>query len=83
MQNPFDRDRDLDTDKDLGTRGAENKAGGTMDKVTGKVEEVAGDLTGNEKWQAEGKAKEMKGGVKQGLGTAEDRVDQAADDLTH
>lgn len=82
MKNPFDRDNDVDTDKDLGTRGAENQAGGTMDKVTGKAQEVAGDLTGNEKWQAEGKAKEMKGGVKQGLGTAEDRLDQAAEDLT-
>jgi uncharacterized protein YjbJ (UPF0337 family) len=80
VSNPFDHDHD--DDKDLGTRGAENKAGGTMDKVTGKAQEVAGDLTGNEKWQAEGQAKQMKGKMKEGLGTAEDRLDQAADDLT-
>ncbi len=85
MKNPFDRDhdRDHDHDEDLGTKGAEHKVGGTMDKVTGKVEEVAGDLTGNDRMQAEGKAKQMKGGLKKGLGTAEDRLDQATDDLTH
>lgn len=82
MKNPFDRDHDTDSGPDLGTQGTEHKASGAMDKVAGKAEEVAGDLTGNEKWQAEGKAKEMKGSVKQGLGTAEDRVDQAAEDLT-
>jgi uncharacterized protein YjbJ (UPF0337 family) len=85
--NPFDRDRDRDydrdDDRDLGTRGAENKAGGTMDKVTGKVEEVAGDLTGNDRMQAEGRAKQMKGDLKHGLGEAQDRLDDAADDLTH
>jgi uncharacterized protein YjbJ (UPF0337 family) len=76
MSNPFERDRDYDHyDKDLGTCGTENKAGGTMDKVTGKVEEVAGDLTGNERLKAKDEAK-------RGVGEAENRVDNAAGDLT-
>jgi len=40
---------------------AENKA----EELKGKAKEAVGDATGNEQWQAEGKAEQAKGSLKQ------------------
>src|SRR5690242_20418306 len=47
MNDDMDRDynTDLDTDRDLDKRGAKDQGKGTMDKVSGKVQEGWGKLT--------------------------------------
>lgn len=67
-----DNMRDERADADLKERGAKNNAKGGMDKLTGKVQEAAGKLTGNDNMEAKGKMKQMKGGAERGLGNAED-----------
>ncbi len=47
---------------------------GTMDKVTGKVKEVAGKVTGDKRTESEGKADQVKGDVK----NATDNVTESA-----
>lgn len=47
---------------------------GTVDKVTGKIKEVAGKVTGNERLETEGKADQVKGSVK----NVADRVSDSA-----
>ena len=47
---------------------------GTMDKVTGKVKEVAGQVTGDKRLESEGKADQVKGSVK----NATDNVTESA-----
>ncbi|HEV2405371.1 MAG TPA: CsbD family protein [Ktedonobacterales bacterium] len=64
--------RDERADADLKERGAKNNAKGGVNKLTGKVQEAAGNLTGNDSMAAKGKMKQMKGGAQQGLGNAED-----------
>ena len=64
--------RDERADADLKERSAKNTGKGSMDKLTGKVQEAAGKLTGNEGMEAKGKMKQMKGGAERGLGNAED-----------
>ena len=56
----------------------EQKAGGMMDEVKGKVKQAAGDLTDNSKLHAEGQVDEAKGKGKQAVGDAR----KALDDLT-
>ncbi|MGH2487794.1 MAG: CsbD family protein, partial [Ktedonobacterales bacterium] len=63
--------RDERADADLKERGAKNNAKGGMDKLTGKVQEAAGNLTGNDSMAAKGKMKQMKGGVEDNMGDAE------------
>lgn len=52
---------------------------GAGDKVAGSVEETIGDLTGNEQAQAEGKAEQVKGDLRQGLADAKDKVNDLID----
>ena len=47
---------------------------GTANKVTGKVEEGLGKLTGDRSQQAKGKAKQIHGSAQQGLANAQDAV---------
>ena len=47
---------------------------GTIDKVTGKVKEVAGQVTGDKRLESEGKADQVKGSVK----NATDNVTESA-----
>ncbi len=47
---------------------------GQMDKAKGRIKQAAGDLTGNNRLKAEGKADEFRGAVK-------NKIDQAADKL--
>jgi len=56
---------------------------GEMDKLKGKVKEVAGAATGDEKKQAEGKMEQAKGSAKNAAENvkehAKEHVDKAAD----
>lgn len=71
----YDRDATYDRDRDLGERGAEHQGKGTMDKVSGKVQEGWGKLTHDKSDEIEGKMKQGKGSMEQGLGRAEDELD--------
>lgn len=42
---------------------AENKAKNTADKIVGKVKEVAGEVTNNDRLAAEGRAEQAKGHI--------------------
>lgn len=60
----------------------EDKAKGLKDQVSGKVKEVAGDVTGNEKLEAEGKTEGLLGKAKEALGDAKDAVADKVSDVT-
>lgn len=47
---------------------------GGQNKVVGKVKEMAGKLTGNERLEAEGKAQQVGGTVQGKVGEAKDTV---------
>jgi len=49
------------------------------DKFKGTAKEKAGDLTDNEQAQAEGKADQLKGDLRQGLADAKDKVSDFLD----
>lgn len=50
---------------------------GASQKTVGKIEGVAGDITGNEKLQDEGKKDEVVGGVKETVQDAKDAIGAA------
>lgn len=52
---------------------------GTAKKVGGKVEDLAGDLTGDSKLQADGAVDQVKGAVQAAYGQAKDTVRDYAD----
>ncbi|HEX8032339.1 MAG TPA: CsbD family protein [Ktedonobacterales bacterium] len=70
-----------DDDRDLGQRGDENVGKGGMDKVTGKVQEGWGKLTGDKSTEAEGKMRQVGGSVREGVGNVERNVDDTMDDM--
>ena len=72
-------DRDMDQDRDLGTRGDENEAKGGMKNLGGKVQEGVGKLTGDRSMEAKGKMKQAEGNVQKGVGSTERNVDDALD----
>jgi uncharacterized protein YjbJ (UPF0337 family) len=47
---------------------------GAAKNIGGKIEEAAGNLTGDAKWQAEGKAKQAEGKVQNAVGGIKDAV---------
>ncbi|EKQ19194.1 hypothetical protein LCAUW1_2347 [Lacticaseibacillus paracasei] len=51
------------------------------DKVSGKVKETAGKLTGDESTEAKGKAQQIAGDVKEKLGEAKDKVAEKFNDV--
>lgn len=57
----------------------ENKAKATAKKVEGKVEETAGDLTGNHEAQAKGKAKQAEGDMRNTVEDGKDKVKKMVD----
>lgn len=75
------RDDNYQDDRDLGQRGDENVAKGGLDKVTGKVQEGWGKLTGNPQTEAEGKMRQAGGNVREGVGNAERNLDDSMDDI--
>jgi uncharacterized protein YjbJ (UPF0337 family) len=80
----MDRDDNLPMEpeprKDLGVQGDQDAVKGKLNKMGGKAQEKAGELTSNRSMEAKGKAEQMQGGMRSGLGRAERRVDDALDD---
>lgn len=60
----------------------EDKVKGMKDQATGKVKEVAGNVTGNEELEAKGKAEGLLGKAKEALGDAKDAVAEKVSDVT-
>ncbi len=58
---------------------------GRVEQSTGKLKEAAGQLVGNDRLEAEGKAEKIKGKVQAGYGdakeSAKDKVKKAIDKL--
>ena len=50
----------------------EDTAKGTLDKLTGKVKETVGHLTGNEELEAKGKLEQAKGAAQKTVGHVKD-----------
>lgn len=46
-----------------------------LDKVTGKVKETLGKITGDHSTEAEGKIDQAKGGVREGVANIRDKMD--------
>jgi uncharacterized protein YjbJ (UPF0337 family) len=65
---------------DLKRESMEQQIKGAWDKTTGQMKEAAGDLTDNERLEAEGKMDQVKGSVRSGIGRAGERLSDAADD---
>jgi len=55
---------------------------GTIDEASGRAKSAVGGLTGDERTQAEGETDQAKGGLKQGLADAKDKVDDAVKKAT-
>jgi uncharacterized protein YjbJ (UPF0337 family) len=45
--------------------GADDKISNKAEELKGRAKEAVGDATGNEQWQAEGRAERAKGDIKQ------------------
>jgi uncharacterized protein YjbJ (UPF0337 family) len=58
---------------------SEEHVKGGVEKVTGRIKEAAGALTGNERLKSEGQFDQVKGGARQAWGDLKD----AAKDLVH
>ncbi len=54
---------------------------GTADKISGKLKQAAGDLTGDKDLEREGKVDETSGKVKDGLDKAKDKASDAVDSI--
>jgi uncharacterized protein YjbJ (UPF0337 family) len=50
---------------------------GAAKKTEGRMQQAAGDLTGNENQKAKGQMKEAQGELQQGLGKAKDAIRKA------
>ena len=61
--------------------GAEEQARGKAQKVGGRIEEAAGNLTGREDWEAEGEADQVEGDLRDDAGRVTRKVGDAAEDI--
>jgi uncharacterized protein YjbJ (UPF0337 family) len=52
----------------------ENRSAGIGKKISGKVKETVGKVTGNKKMEAEGKAEQVAGGTQETYGEAKDKI---------
>jgi uncharacterized protein YjbJ (UPF0337 family) len=59
----------------------EDQIEGGLNKLAGKAQGAIGDVTGDSKTQAEGKAREASGAVQQAVGDLKDAASTAADNL--
>ncbi|MGZ3581875.1 MAG: CsbD family protein [Ktedonobacterales bacterium] len=66
--------------RSLGERGKAHQRGGTKDKIAGKAQETWGRLTRDRSDVVKGKAKQVKGVLKEGLGKTETRLGTTDDD---
>jgi uncharacterized protein YjbJ (UPF0337 family) len=57
--------------------GAHDKVNNKVEELKGRAKEAVGDATGNEQWQAEGKAERAKGSLKQAGEKVKDAFRQA------
>ena len=55
---------------------------GEVDDLTGRGKSALGGLTNDEEMQAEGETDQAKGGLKQGMADAKDKVDDAVKKVT-
>lgn len=69
-----------DQHEDLGTQGAKDTVRGKSNETVGRVEQAAGDLTGNKKTKAKGAGRETKGKIQSKIGEIKQKVD---DTLKH
>ncbi len=67
---------------DLKRKSVDEQAGGTGESLKGKIKEGAGKLTGNEDWEAEGRADQAEGNVRKGLGKAGRAASDASERLS-
>jgi uncharacterized protein YjbJ (UPF0337 family) len=51
---------------------------GAAKKTAGRIEQAAGDITGNDRTKAKGQVKEAEGAVQEGFGKAKDAIRKAA-----
>ena len=65
-----------DRDKDLRSRGLEDKLEGAGKELEGKVRNTAGDITDDHSEQLKGKAKELEGKAQRKLGDMETDIDR-------
>jgi uncharacterized protein YjbJ (UPF0337 family) len=56
---------------------------GITDKVTGRVKQAAGDITGDKDTKRQGRQEERKGEAKEELAGAQDRADAKADEVSN
>lgn len=54
---------------------------GVAEQAKGRIKEAAGDLTGNRQLQQEGRADQVGGNVRKGVGDAKEQVKRAIDKL--
>jgi uncharacterized protein YjbJ (UPF0337 family) len=65
-----------DRNKDMHTRGTENRVEGAGKELEGKARNQMGDATDNRSEQLKGKAKELEGKAQQKLGESEQDLDR-------
>ena len=58
-----------------------DEVGGKWEKAKGTVKDKAGELTGNERLEAEGEAQHAGGEVQEGWGKVKRNVSEAVDDV--
>ncbi len=66
-----------DENKDLGTQGTEDGLKGKLNQAGGKIQEKAGELTGDKSTQAKGAAKQGEGKLQEAGGNVEKKIDDA------
>lgn len=71
-------DPDMDN-RDLGDRGAEDQGRGAKGKLSGKVKEAWGQLTGDKSDELQGKTQQGKGSFEQGAGRVASDMDDTLD----
>jgi uncharacterized protein YjbJ (UPF0337 family) len=65
-----------DREKDLGSRGLDDKLKGAGKEMEGKVRNAVGDITDDRSEQLKGKAKELEGKAQRKLGEMEEDIDR-------
>ena len=56
---------------------------GLMDKLTGRVKQAAGDLTGDAATKRQGRQEERKGEAKEDLAQTQEKADAKADEVAN
>jgi uncharacterized protein YjbJ (UPF0337 family) len=56
---------------------------GIQDKVTGKVKQAAGDITGDKSLHREGRQEERKGEAKEELARDQEKLDRKAEEVAN